>query len=448
LKNNKQILLSVLLVLLVLLVSAPAFSISPDEAVAIVSVKNNYLMPNESTSVVSGMITYNGTKYIVVAATKSDSITAYIPLKNTDGNIASMDLEIREIIKTAIVYTKMSTLKSTTTPANWPFSYSTKNFFYDLGTDFTSLMNDALSIQTILNAIGTSEAKALATKADDVQAKAEALAKTSKELSTQVDTAMKYETDFLTNPDTNKANKYETYYKTYFTSLALYKQTFTQINQAITELNQEISTLDPSKLTAEQQNSYQLLLTKAPIALSKASRPNPSKLDSFLGTTDQIRTLIEGVFNESKNSESFATTLASRKTRNEAWKMMYGTNDALLKINPSFETLEKAANAILSTDNIDSWADREAVDGLQANWSGAQSRYNNSEYEKAKNFATNAQKNVKQVIDGGTISTVDNSGQDLLIKIVIGLIIIVIGIFVFENFIMKKKKPEEEYNEP
>ena len=85
----------------------------------------------------------------------------------------------------------------------------------------------------------------------------------------------------------------------------------------------------------------------------------------------------------------------------------------------------------------------------QANWSGAQSRYNNSEYSKAKDFAIQAQKNVKQVIDGGTTITVDNSGQDLLIKIVIGLIIIVIGIFVFENFIMKKKKkPEEEYNEP
>lgn len=430
------------------MISAPAFSISPDEAVAIVSVKNNYLMPNESTSVVNGLITYNGVKYMMVAATKSDSITAYIPLKNTDGNIATMDLEIRETIRTAILYTKMSTLKDGTTPANWPFSYSTKNFFYDLGTDFTSLMNDALSVQTILNAIGTEDAKTLATKADDVQAKADSLAKTSRQLSTQIDTSMKYETDFLTNPDTNKSTKYETYYKTYFTSVSQYKQDFTQLNQVVTELNQEISTLDPSKLTTEQQNSYQLLLTKAPIALSKSSRPNPAKLDSFFGTNDQIRTLIEGIFNDSRNSESFATTLASRKTRNEAWKMMYGTNEALMKINSSFETLEKAANAILSTDNIDSWADREAVDGLQANWSGAQSRYNNSEYEKAKDFALKAQKNVKQVIDGGTLSTIDNSGQDLLIKIVIGLIIIVIGMFVFENFIMKKKKAEEEYDEP
>jgi len=424
-------------------------SLSQDEAIAIVSVKNNYLMSGESASVVNQMITYQGQKYVVVAAKSGDSITAYIPLKNSDGNIASFDLEIREVIKTTIIYTNMTELKGNTTTANWPFSYSTKNFFYDLGNDFIGLMNDALSVQTLLNAIGTTEAKTIASKADLVQAHAESLSEQSKDLSNQIDAGMKYETSFLGTLDTNAAAKYETNYKSFFTSVTSYKEDFVGLGNEINQLNQSISSLDPSKMTAEQQRSYQLLLTKAPIAMSKSTRPNPAKLDSFFSTNDQLRTLIENVFSESKNSDNFASTLEARKTRNEAWKVMYGTNDILLKIDSSFDTLENAAEAILSTNNKELWADEDAVDGLQANWSAAKTRYNNSEYEKAKDFALKAQKNVKQVIDGGLKSTQDNSGQDLIIKVIAGLIIIVIALFVFENFIMKKKKkPEEEYAEP
>lgn len=436
------------LLLLLLLLSTTVSALSPDEAIAIVSVKNNYLMSGETTSVIKEMISYQGKAYVVVAAKKGDSITAYIPLKNSDGNIATLDLEIREIIRTAIIYTNITELKDSTTPANWPSSYSTKNFFYDLSNDFTSLMNDALSVQTLLGAIGTTESKALASKADDVQAKAEDLSKKSKELSTQIENSMKLESDFLNSPDTNEATKYETSYKNYFTEVSNYKKEFVELNTNLSNLNQEISTLDPTTLTSDQQKSYQLLLNKAPIALSKGTRPNPAKLDSFFSTNDQIRTLIEGVFTESKNSEAYATTLESRKVRNEAWKAMYGTNDTLIKINSSFETLEKAADAILSEENIDQWIDTESIDALQANWGAAKIRYANSEYSKAKEYATKAQNSVKIIINAGVKSTVNNSDQDLIIKIIVGLVIIVIAVFVFEKFVMKKKKKEEEYNEP
>ncbi|MFA6269404.1 MAG: hypothetical protein WCW13_01665 [archaeon] len=439
----------VLLLLLILSICSTALAISPDEAITIVSVKNNFLMPNETTSVIKEMIKYQGKEYVVVATKSGTSITAYIPLKNSDGNIASLDLEIREIIKTSIIYTEITQLKDTTTPASWPLSYSTKNFFYDLSTDFTGLMNDAISVQTILNAIGTSEAKTLASKADAVQAKAELLSKQSKEVSTQVEEGMKLENSYLAAPDTNLSIKYETAYKNYFSSISQYKLDFVELTNEISQLNSEISILDPSKLTVEQQRSYQILLTKAPLAISKASRTNPAKIDSFLGTNDQMRTLIEKVFANSKSSDGYATTLATRKTRNEAWKAMYGTNDTLIKLNKSFETLEKAATAILSEENVTTWAAKDSVDALTANWSAAKIRYNNSEYEKAKSYALNAQKNVQQIIQEGQTSTTDTTSQDLLIKIIAGLVILVIAVFVFEKFIMKKKTtPEEDYEKP
>jgi hypothetical protein len=425
------------------------YSISPDEAISIVSVSNNYLMSGESTSVVKPLINYQGKDYRVVAAMKGGSVTAYIPLKNSDGNIASLDLETREIIKTAIIFTKMTELKNSTTPANWPFSYSIKNFFYDLSTDFTSLANDALSIQTVLNAIGTTDAKTLAGKAGLVQTKATLLSDQSKDLSNQIDAGMKFENSYLSGPDTNGSGKYETNYKNYFSAITKYKEDFTSLISEITMLNQSISTLNPSALNSEQQNSYQILITKAPLDPYKASRSNPAKLDLFFSTTDQIRTLIEQVFADSKNTDSYFTTLQTRKVRNEAWKAMYGTNETLIKLNKSFVTLEKAADAILSEENISTWAARDSVDALQSNWSSAKTRYNNSEYEKAKNYAINAQKNVKQIIDAGQVTIVDNTTQDFVIKIIAGLVILVIGLFVFEKFFMKKKESEEDdYEKP
>jgi hypothetical protein len=424
-------------------------AISQDEAISITTIKNNYLMPGENAYVVNKMITYQGQKYVVVAAKNGEIVTTYIPLNNSDGNIASLDLEIREIIKTTIAYTNMIELKESTTTANWLFSYSTKNFFYDLGNDFTILMNDALSVQTLLNAIDTTESKTIASKADIVQKSAESLAEQSKELSNQIDSGREYETNFLDKLDTNNLTKYEKNYENTFTLITKYKQDFVELKNELDQLNQSISSLDPSKMTIEQQRNYQLLLTKAPIAISKNTRPNPAKLESFFGTNDQLRTLIENVFNELNKSETFTSTLATRKTRNEAWKAMYGTNDSLLKINPSFNTLEKAAEAILSTENVELWVDEEATEALTANWNAAKIRYNNSEYEKAKDFALKAQKNVKQVIEGGLKNTEDNSGEQLIIKIIIGLVILVIGLFVFENFIVKKKKNHgEEYDEP
>jgi glycosylphosphatidylinositol transamidase (GPIT) subunit GPI8 len=174
---------------------------------------------------------------------------------------------------------------------------------------------------------------------------------------------------------------------------------------------------------------------------------NARKLPTFFSQTDQLRATIETTFNEAKNSDTYAATLDSRRIRNEAWKEMYARNEELLKIDKSFQTLEKAANSILAEDVIDLWVNKDAVDALQANWSGAVSRYNNAEYEKAKEFAIKAQKSVKLIIDDG-VTPIKDTSQEIIVQIIIVLVVIVIGVFVFENFYLKKKKKPEDYNEP
>ncbi|MFA6064379.1 MAG: hypothetical protein WCW44_02485 [archaeon] len=436
-----------LLLLLLLVLSTAVSALSSDEAIALVSVKNNYLLTGESATTTKDPITYQGSQYLVVATMSGDAVTCYIPIRSSDSKIATLDLEIREIIKTTIAYSKMTELKNNTTPADWPFSYSTKNFFYDLSNDFTSLANDILSTQTILNGIGTTEAKTLALQVGLAKNAAEDLSDKSKTLSTQIETSRLYEESYLSGPDTNKTNKYETNYKNFFTSVADFKQEFVDLQTTITEINQGVSTLDPSKLTTDQQKTYQILLTKVPIAISKGTRTNPGKLDSFFSTTDQLRTMIEGVFNSSRNSEGYATTLDARKVRSDAWIKLYGTNETMTKLDPSFTTLQKAATAVLSTENVDYWKDQDSVEALKVNWNGAEQRYNNSEYTKAKEYALKAEKNVTSIMSQGLKQTESPINQDLIIKIVGGLVILLIGLFIFEKYKAKKKNKEDEYNE-
>lgn len=426
-------------IILFILIALNSFvgAISADEAIAIVSIQNNYLLSGETASVAKELIQYKGEKYIVVAAINNSTVTCYIPIKNSNGELAKMDLEIREIIKATIVYSKMNELSQSITAANWPLSYYTKNTFYDLAKDFTTMKSSVLTVQTELEKVKATTS--IIEKAESINNKLDQIISESNELFTKIEEGRTYEQNFFSAPDSNKLLKYETYYKNYFTLVSSYKTTYTELEAKLNELSQLIASLQNDDLTIDQKRSLQSLLN---------TPTNARKLSSFFGTTDQLRTTIESVFTASKNSENYATTLVSREIRNSAWKEMYGQNEALLKVDKSFETLEIAANAILSNENINQWEDQEAVDGLSSNWSSAKSRYNNAEYEKAKEYAIKAQKNVAQVMESG-IAPVTNPTNDYVLIIAGILIISLVGLFVYENFYLKKKKKKEaEFDEP
>ncbi|HPM85785.1 MAG TPA: hypothetical protein PLI99_01675 [archaeon] len=432
--KNKLIYLTLLFLILT---TTFVQAISTDEAITLTTTQNNYLLNGETASVAKELIQYKGTKYIVVAATKGNTVNCYIPINNSTKEIAKLDLEIRELIKTTIIYTKMNELNQSISTANWPLTHSTKNMFYDLSKEFNTTKSNVLTVKTELERI-KSDAQVI-TKTNNLETKINEIIKKSDELFNKIEEGREYEQNFFNSPDSNKILTYEEYYKNYFSLILNYKTIYNEFETNLNELIQSIATLENEDITIDEKRSLQSFLV---------TPTSTRKLPNFFGTTDELRTTIESVFNSSKNSENYATTLKSREVRNSAWVEMYARNETLLKIDKSFETLEIAANAILSNENINQWSDEDAVDALTANWNSAKSRFNNAEYEKAKDYALKAQKNVEQIIMEG-IKINEDKTNDYIMIIVGVLIVALIGLFAYENiYLKKKKKKQEDYNEP
>lgn len=433
-QNNKIALFFVLLITAIL--APTVLALSADEALAIVSVQNNYILLGESASVAKAPITYKNNDYTIVAAIKNSEPQAYIPIKNSTSEIAAQDLEVRELIKTTIVYTKASALSQSTATADWPFSYSTKSYLSDLSEDFKKLANSLTSVSVELDSLTEQEAKTLSAKALTLKTMSEGLQAKSLNASGEIEAAMAFEQNYFNKPDTNKTIAYENYYSSYFANIAEIKSSYTELDAGLNELSQGIAALQSSGLTAQQKSGLQAII-QAPI--------NARRLPNFLSQTDQIRTLIEKIFNDAKNSESYASTLKTRITRNEAWIIIYGNNEELIKLDKSFTNLSAAAEAVLLSDNVDYWSNQDAVEALKTNWTNAKTKFENAEYTKAKEYAAKATQQVKLIIADGVISNPNNT-QDLLVKGIIGIAIAAIAIILLKHF-LKKKKPEE-YNEP
>lgn len=423
--------------MMLILASTMTLALSADEAIAIATVQNNYISSGETASVAKQMISYNNEKFVIVAAQSSGKTNCYIPIKNQTGEIYANDLGIRELIKTTIVYTKTDSLMNSISAANWPFSYSTQNSMTDLANDFTTLMNQITTVQTELNKLNTTEAKTLATKASEAQTLSKDTGTICTEIATEAEKSKKLEQNFLDNPDSNEITKYEAAYKTYFDKINELKLSYTELDNKLNTLSQGIGALETNQLTIDQKRSLLQLL---------AMPVNASRLPTFFNESVQLRTTMENIFSEAKNSDSYASTLAARKNRNEAWKVIYGYNENLVKLDKSFTTLENASTAILSEENLPQWVNQDAVEGLQTNWSAAKNRYTTAEYEKAKDYAQKAIKNIEQIMADG-ITTVENNSQDLIIKVIGGLIAAVVIIFVIDKLFLKKKKKPEDYDE-
>ena len=331
---------------------------------------------------------------------------------------------------------KIYQLKNSVYGTIWPFSHSMNSSFYDYQRVFGDMVPKVINVQTELEAIPGSSSLVL--KTDNVKADFEDLASNAELIAKHIEEARLFEEKYFNNPDTNQTSKYENYFEDYFDLAEQYKSDYYAVESSIQELKAEIASFGGA--TSEQKEFF----------FNSLNLPIETQgLKNFFGQADQLKTLVEKVFSEGKNIEAFIGNLSTRKSRNDAWQVIYGPSTKLTTAGQKYNitTLAGAASLILSSENIEYWAETEALEAMRTNWVQAESRYSKGDYDKAKNFGEKAEEHATTVLEGKFIETTNEFPQELIIQIVIVLIVILAAVFIFQKVIKKKKSKEEGYEE-
>jgi len=428
-----------ILFIIIILLTSMAFAISPDEAITFVSTANNFLLSGEVAGIQEPrvMIASEKSDYWVVAVLKDNTVNVYIPLNNETSRVEEGDVTLRKLIETNITITKIIQLKNSSYGLNWPFSYTTRSTFDTLANDLLGMVPRVVVVQTEMKKLGTSESRKLELLADDTQALIEELSLKSKSIAEEIDKARAYEEKYLLQPDTNQTKKYKDYFYEHYDDIEEYRTKFTKIETNLNNLKQGIATLQTTSLTQTDKDG---LINYLKLPLTTA------KLPSFFSQANQTKTAIESVFNSTTNIESLVLNLKTRILRNDTWKIIYGNNTKINKTNNNFYSISEAAKAILDEQNASYWIEQDGVSALKVNWQQTETRYNNQEYEKAKEYAKKAESNIISIFEKGMPAVEDNT-NDLLFQIIIVLAVLGVGLFIFENYVKKKKKAEE-YEQP
>ncbi len=404
-------------------------ALSPQEATSYVTSTNNFLFDGESAEILPAVpITYSKDDYWVVAAASGTTINAYIPISDETKEIPKGDIAVRKLIESAIVLRKTQQYKNENS-LNWHFSISNRNYFYDLASAYTEMIPKVINVKTELAKLsGTSELEGLA---EDIQGDLEDMVENSNTLAGLIDESMAFETELLSEPDTNMINDYESLNANFFEAISEYKNSYTALSLNLSALQGGIGGLDSATYNEKLALNSGLEL---PV--------QTAKLSSFFNDVDAANQNMNQIFSSTSRVDTYVATLDTRVLRNEAWSILYGTDDDILSADSRFETLEDASENILSEDNVAYWIAEDEVEALRVNWTQAKSRYESAKYETAKNSAEDAKENVLAILEAGLKSTDQEIPQELIINAIIILAVIGLGLFVFEKYKQRKEISE------
>ncbi len=408
---------------------------SPQEATNYVKNTNNFLVDGENAEILpSVQVTYKSEEYWVVAAVSGTTVNAYIPIKDDTQELATGAIELRRLIDAAIILRRTQQYKNQNA-LGWHFSISNRNYFYDLSTAFSEMIPKVVSVRTELSK--SNDTKSLANLAESIESKLENLVNESQEVALIINDSMDFEGKMFSNPDTNQTSDYEKLTSDFFDAISDYKNNYDDLTLNISTLKQGIGSAESITLTNRNAMNQNLNMPT-----------QTAKLSSFFNEIDSANQYMQEIFSSISRTDTYISTLNTRIVRNNAWSLLYAIDDEILNTDSRFKTLEEAAENILSEENSKLWIKQDEVEALRVNWTQAKSRYESAKYDTAINSGQSAKKNVIAILKEGISPDSNEIPQELIINIIIVLILVGAGLFIYEKFLKNKKNYEEQEYEP
>ncbi len=430
---NKTIPLSLSLLVL-LLFAANAVGLSSQEAVDFVSKQNNFLYPGETVEIFPNVkISYKHDEFFVVAVLSGSSLSGFIPVDDKEKEVPLSLVARRELLKTAYALRYFQQLKENSAKQGlWLFDAKNAKFFSDLSDD---LKNERVDLTTV--GVSLEEYSLLQYAADDLREQLDAMYPVADDIGSAVSAAVSSESGFFAAPDTNGLKRFQSKFGDAFEAMAGLEALRSTYTADLDELRQAVALTDLPIDTKQSLNR----LMNVPDRLQQFKQ----KATEAIALEEQFDKIFEDALS---NLEGLVAGLATREKRNSAFQVLYGQEDVILS-ETGQQSLKQLIDLILLEEYIFRWKEQGAVATVKANWTKAETFYNNGSFALAEQFAEDAKEDALRVYSAGLVEDSDAINTDLVFTGAALLIVALIVLYALRNrkklaaLVLRKEEEEE-----
>ncbi len=407
-----------------LLFSGFAYSLSSAEVTNFFRSESHFLESNQSFSETPFFVEHKGKNYWVVVLISENTPTGFVAVPSDKKEVVESNSVNRNLFRTAYILYSVNSYKSN---SRWIFSNSNKGKFNTL-----SILLSA-DVPFKLNSIkeGTSDSE-IKNKVNLMLSMLDLLSEKSSEIESAFGSAIQFELNFVSSPDSSDADVLRSRYENVFSLLQEFKELKLNYSLQAIELKKLISESD---LTPNEKQQF----------LNLASEPQQlNSIDSIFSLSADTQQRVDEIFSAvNAKVNSWVDNVFVMIERNNAFEEIYGQDSAFYsKTKNNFYSLNDAYSYITDEDNSIFWKEQGRLSSFKKNFSEAEKAFEQKSYSRSISFAEKAKADAIAVINAGFYESENFLTKNLSV-IILGLVALLVLLILFNN---RKKffKPAEE----
>lgn len=358
--------------LFALLLSTVAFSISGSDAVNLVVNSNHFLYEAETYTPPNITIKFEGENYWVVPLTAGSTVVTYFPVDAESGELTASRQVNRGLFQVADNLRSLLLLKSSLKPGSgveWIFSQKYETIFGEMSLQLSDEVFQLNTVETTLKKEGVE------VEVSPLKAQLAKMASDSSLVAKKISVAAKAENDFSTKPSPEGFSETKGYFDDVFSSISSLNDTSLSYKSGLDRLKQQISVAN----TDAQTKSQLFSILEMPEGLQRLRNYN-------LDATQIKESINSALLSSSLGIDSLLEEFDKRMLKNEVYDLLYSDN-ARLKKETGFSSLQDAKLGILSPEARVSWESQPKVRALEQNHARAVKFYDERNFSQARKFA-------------------------------------------------------------
>jgi len=413
----------IFLILVLIFLAFPVVAgMSSNEAARFVGDQHYYLYENETVEEPIVQIKDGDNGYWVVPIISGEIPSTFFALNSSSGELQDNRATNSKLFRSADLlreYLSDKKKAGSNSQFNWSITLGNARIFDSLSR---FLADEQFELNTIDIAMDDS---GISLDIAGLNSKLASMSEKCAKISAGINTALAFETQFTTDPDTSEYNSLKNEFNSPLDLIIDLDDEAIEYVSAIGQLKQQISVSD---LEADQK-SYLIDLASPP--------ENFNEIGNYALDATQLSQTLESLYSRvSSRNDSLLDEFNTRIAKDAAFNAINLDNERLVEnTDGDIRNLKGAVQVILSEDNKPYWKNRSKLQKFEEEWRNTETYYKNGKYDLAQSSADKAITHAISVYKDGF----HDSDQDPIITletvlpIIVGLAILLIIIFAYRN---------------